>query len=92
MTTRRLLITGLISFIAAPAIVRAASLMPVKGVVYQFKYRGFEYISPVPLPPELSALLVRRLDDCCAVLFRNMLENLNGSSDVSGLGSLLVSG
>lgn len=30
MTTRRSFITGLISFVAAPAIVRAGSLMPVK--------------------------------------------------------------
>ena len=33
MTTRRGIITGLVSFMAAPAIVRAASLMPVKAVV-----------------------------------------------------------
>ncbi len=31
-TNRRQLITGLISFIAAPAIVRAGSLMPVKAI------------------------------------------------------------
>ena len=31
-TSRRSLITGLISLIAAPAIVRASSLMPVKGI------------------------------------------------------------
>ncbi len=30
MTTRRSLITGLVSFLATPAIVRAGSLMPVK--------------------------------------------------------------
>lgn len=30
LTSRRSLITGLVSFIAAPAIVRAGSLMPVK--------------------------------------------------------------
>jgi hypothetical protein len=35
MTTRRAFITGLISFAAAPAIVRAESLMPVKA------YRNF---------------------------------------------------
>jgi len=32
MINRRGLITGLVSFIAAPAIVRAASLMPVKSL------------------------------------------------------------
>lgn len=31
-TSRRSLITGLVSLIAAPAIVRAASLMPVKPI------------------------------------------------------------
>jgi hypothetical protein len=33
MTTRRGFITGLISFVAAPAIVRAGSLMPIRGIV-----------------------------------------------------------
>ena len=33
MMNRRSLITGLISFVAAPAIVRAGSLMPVKVMV-----------------------------------------------------------
>ncbi len=33
MTTRRGFITGLISFVAAPAIVRAGSLMPVRGII-----------------------------------------------------------
>jgi len=33
MTNRRQLITGLISLIAAPAIVRASSLMPIKTMV-----------------------------------------------------------
>lgn len=32
LSNRRQLITGLISFVAAPAIVRASSLMPVKAV------------------------------------------------------------
>jgi len=31
-TSRRSLITGLVSFLAAPAVVRAASLMPVKAL------------------------------------------------------------
>jgi hypothetical protein len=41
-TTRRNLITGLIAFIAAPAIVRAGSLMPVK----QMLVSGPTLISP----------------------------------------------
>lgn len=32
MTTRRSFITGLVSFVAAPAIVRVSSIMPVKVV------------------------------------------------------------
>lgn len=32
MIYRRSLITGLISFVAAPAIVRASSLMPIKAI------------------------------------------------------------
>jgi hypothetical protein len=34
LTSRRSLITGLISLVAAPAIVRASSLMPVKTVLW----------------------------------------------------------
>lgn len=41
ITTRRAFITGLVSFIAAPAIVRVSSIMPVKA------------IEPFILPPEM---------------------------------------
>ena len=51
---RRSLITGLISFVAAPAIVRVESLMPVK-VIKQFnpeelwdKITNFAYNEPIP--------------------------------------------
>lgn len=40
-TNRRQLITGLISFIAAPAIVRAGSLMPVKAYNKNWIYGRF---------------------------------------------------
>ena len=36
LTTRRSLITGLAGFLAAPAIVRAASLMPVKAIAARY--------------------------------------------------------
>lgn len=36
MITRRGLITGLVSLMAAPAIVRAASIMPVKAVIHEW--------------------------------------------------------
>ncbi len=44
--SRRSLITGLISFFAAPAIVRASSLMPIKGID----------MSPVLASPTLEEL------------------------------------
>lgn len=43
---RRKLITGLISLVAAPAIVRAETLMPITGETYRF----WTYSQPV-LPP-----------------------------------------
>lgn len=43
-TTRRGLITGLIAFAAAPAIVRAASLMPVK-VMKPALFKAGEYVT-----------------------------------------------
>lgn len=50
MLNRRGLITGLVSFVAAPAIVRAASLMPVKAIVLdELPLYGFS--------PALAALL-----------------------------------
>lgn len=47
---RRSFITGLISLVAAPAIVRAGSLMPVKSIVE-------------PITAEDIAALLMRLDD-----------------------------
>lgn len=62
MTTRRGFITGLISLVAAPAIVRASSLMPVK----------------VLPPDDLLDLLKRRIADVEAEAFRNIRNNLYG--------------
>lgn len=56
MLNRRGLITGLISFVAAPAIVRAASLMPVKAIpeerILRILWRG--------LPIEIDEIKARR--------------------------------
>jgi hypothetical protein len=41
MISRRSLITGLISFVAAPAIVRASNLMPVKVMEPEF-FKSFD--------------------------------------------------
>jgi hypothetical protein len=54
MTTRRGFITGLISLVAAPAIVRADSLMPVKAAditrasLPSPTWRGFNQITRLP--------------------------------------------
>lgn len=45
--TRRGLITGLVSFLAAPAIVRASSLMPI---------RGTPLIKPLIVSPEWKTI------------------------------------
>lgn len=50
MLNRRSLITGLISLVAAPAIVRAGSLMPVKAlplVEESFEFSGFYSLIPM---------------------------------------------
>ena len=39
-TSRRSLITGLVSFLVAPAVVRAASLMPVKALPTTLTLQG----------------------------------------------------
>ena len=49
-TSRRSLITGLVSFLAAPAVVRAASLMPVKALT-------LEEIQQVILQPMVDNLI-----------------------------------
>lgn len=41
MINRRSLITGLVSFVAAPAIVRASNLMPVKAIDKQIKIADY---------------------------------------------------
>ncbi len=54
MLNRRGLITGLISFVAAPAIVRVSSLMPVKS--YDNLWSKITPYSPI------SDVLIDRLD------------------------------
>jgi hypothetical protein len=59
IANRRALITGLISFIAAPAIVRASSLMPVKLMLDDVV---FPFPPPQPvwvLGPEMYSDLTR---------------------------------
>lgn len=47
---RRALITGIASLLVAPAIVRATSLMPIKGDIYRF------WTATAPLLPPIEAL------------------------------------
>lgn len=57
---RRSFITGLIALVAAPAIVRAGSLMPVKTYVTN--------------ADDLVALLARRIDEADRVLLNNLMQ------------------
>ena len=43
--SRRLFITGLGAIIAAPAIVKVSSLMPIKSIVYNPYYDGFDHLA-----------------------------------------------
>jgi hypothetical protein len=62
MNTRRSFITGLISFVAAPAIIRAGNLMPVKSMEPQgILYRAIsveEMIDRMMDGPAISAALL----------------------------------
>jgi hypothetical protein len=60
---RRSFITGLIAMVAAPAIVRAGSLMPVKAM---------------PSVDDIHALLEARINDCVKIMARNLSETLYG--------------
>lgn len=44
--SRRSFITGLAAFVAAPAIVRATSLMPVRGIVMPELVTNYELLKP----------------------------------------------
>ncbi len=58
MTTRRSFITGLVSFMAAPAIVRATNLMPVKAMMDETAIARAmrDYIEHIVRPPLMAAL------------------------------------
>jgi hypothetical protein len=61
ITSRRSFLTGLASVIAAPAIVRMSSLMPVKAM---------------PSAEDLNALLHARLDECYQIVRKNMQQSI----------------
>lgn len=69
MIGRRGFITGLVSLVAAPAIVRAGSLMPVKMVEFEFSSTELYGISPA-----MQALpMIER--DYLERLFKLLLEH-----------------
>lgn len=68
---RRSFITGLIALVAAPAIVRAGSLMPVR----QMQPESLE---------DLVAMLSRRIDVAERVMANNLLQSLYGDLAPSG--------
>lgn len=76
MINRRSLITGLISFVAAPAIVRVESLMPVK-VVKQLSCQelldeivNFAYNEPIPNGILYGIELARREMDLITGIYK----------------------
>ena len=77
--SRRGLITGLISFVAAPAIVRAASLMPVKALPrsYSLQWRGLELVFDNP-SDETVHLIELRVDEAYQALRQGLVEHLYG--------------
>jgi hypothetical protein len=87
--SRRSLTTGLISLVAAPAIVRASNIMAVKAMLpdptvaplfYQHRMwwvnepQTIEWSSP--LPPEMEALLKKRVDAAYGMLHRSVIANM----------------
>ena len=86
---RRTLITGLISLVAAPSIVRAGSLMPVKQKISDplakvtFCENRMLWISgpqeiscSPPLSPEMQALLQARVNAAFGILRRSVIANM----------------
>ena len=62
--SRRSFLTGLASLIAAPAIVRVTSLMPVKAM---------------PSVEDINALLKARMDECYRITAQNLSDALYGN-------------
>ena len=96
MLSRRGLITGLISFAAAPAIVRAASLMPVKALKLSgpIMLNGVELVFDGGFDPTVISLLNRRMDAAYTEMRWYMTQNLYGDEPafkgLSLLGDLTV--
>ncbi len=82
MLSRRSLITGLVSLVAAPAIVRAGSLMPVKALddaAFEFS----PYYTAFPINPS-------RYTDLAAIMREVRLSYLEGEYHFSVRGYEIV--
>lgn len=92
--SRRSLITGLVSFVAAPATVRVSSLMPVKAYdpeICEFVTIEFDG-GYAGMPPEIAELLHKRINAAYAILRRTIIANMEkqlysstGTDPFSGL-------
>lgn len=83
MLSRRGLITGLISLAAAPAIVRASSLMPVKMIL------PADPLAATISPSQYQALLNVRMNAAYELLAKQMREYLySDTSSPNLLGAL----
>ncbi len=86
-TSRRSLITGLISLIAAPAVVRAASLMPVKALPaepqHMLRYLGYDIYFDQHDPAVVN-LIVARIEDAEKAMYSWMEHRIYDTAS-SGL-------
>jgi hypothetical protein len=75
LTSRRSFLTGLAaSLVAAPAVVRAASLMPVRGII--------QPIESLPIDLAYLDLLRQRMNDVYRLTHQAMTRNLFGDPDL----------
>lgn len=68
MINRRKLITGLISFVAAPAIVRASNLMSVKVMDFNYSINAIDILYGIlEVDPKWFAMLIAAENDVLKV-------------------------
>lgn len=70
--SRRKLIGSLISLVAAPAIVRVSSIMPVKAVddvLFSWSGNGYEVVG---MSGPMDDLLKARMNECYDIIYRAM--------------------
>jgi hypothetical protein len=89
---RRSFLTGLGAvLVAAPAIVRATSIMPVKRMPVELRYDGYGnvrvYSGYDVVDNDLSDLLYRRIDAAQRVLATNLRESLDRIIYLEGTGA-----